>query len=97
MKLQGISDGEFEINSEAKQMLNARQAIDKIDRPLKGTHGMTLRLMIPIFVASVLVLGSAWYIIPEKVKNLATQEAVLASKKPCLNSKTCAPTIPAMS
>lgn len=45
------------------------------------THQLTLRLMIPVLVASALVLGSAWYIIPSKVTELATNQAVYAAEK----------------
>jgi methyl-accepting chemotaxis protein len=49
--------------------------------PFKGTHGMALRLMIPIIIASIVILGSAWYFIPEKVKQLATSQAQVAATK----------------
>jgi methyl-accepting chemotaxis protein len=69
-------------------MASTDQQLGMRETTNKGAHGMALRLLIPIFIALIIALAAAWYVIPLKINDLATNTAVIAAQKTVSQFKT---------
>lgn len=55
---------------------------------ISSSQNITLRMMTPIVVATIVALAGAWLVLPERIAGMATKQATLSAAETVTQFKT---------